>query len=248
MLAVADGVSIVTENVFQGGRFRYVDELRRMGADIRTEGHHAVVRAGAGLRGAPVRAHDIRAGAAMVVAGPGGRGRDGGERRPPHRPGLRALRGEAGRPRRRHRAQVGRPGSRRLRGSVPVGSGTGGPVGPAGRPGRSGPASPVCSCLASSRLARRLADQQEPADHDRGASTRQQSRPNHPGGRARGQPHEARSGPEPVATVTWPAGGARTSPTSVADGNSLGRGGVSTWERFRRRARSARMTGAAEEA
>ena len=69
MLALADGVSIVTENVFQAGRFRYVDELKRMGADIRTEGHHAVVRGRERLSGAPVRAHDIRAGAAMVIAG-----------------------------------------------------------------------------------------------------------------------------------------------------------------------------------
>ena len=43
MLTVADGVGILTENLFSG-RFRYVEELRRMGADIRTEGHHAVVR------------------------------------------------------------------------------------------------------------------------------------------------------------------------------------------------------------
>ena len=43
MLAVADGVGIVTENIF-AGRFRYVDELVRMGADIRTDDHHAVVR------------------------------------------------------------------------------------------------------------------------------------------------------------------------------------------------------------
>ena len=68
MLAVADGVGIVTENLFYG-RFRYVDELRRMGADIRTEGHHAVVRGVARLSGAPVRAPDIRAGAALVLAG-----------------------------------------------------------------------------------------------------------------------------------------------------------------------------------
>ena len=68
MLAVADGVGIVTENLF-AGRFRYVDELARMGADIRTEGHHAVVRGRARLSGAPVRAPDIRAGAALVVAG-----------------------------------------------------------------------------------------------------------------------------------------------------------------------------------
>jgi UDP-N-acetylglucosamine 1-carboxyvinyltransferase len=67
MLAVADGVGIVTENLFSG-RFRYIDELVRMGADIRTEGHHAVVRGVPQLSGAPVRAHDIRAGAALVVA------------------------------------------------------------------------------------------------------------------------------------------------------------------------------------
>ena len=67
MLSVADGVGIVTENLFSG-RFRYVDELIRMGADIRTEGHHAVIRGVARLSGAPVRAHDIRAGAALVTA------------------------------------------------------------------------------------------------------------------------------------------------------------------------------------
>ena len=68
MLSVADGVSIVTENLFSG-RFRYIDELRRMGADIRTEGHHAVVRGVPELSGARVRASDIRAGAALVLAG-----------------------------------------------------------------------------------------------------------------------------------------------------------------------------------
>ena len=68
MLSVADGVGIVTENLFSG-RFRYVDELRRMGADIRTEGHHAVVRGVRRLSGAPVRAPDLRAGAALVLAG-----------------------------------------------------------------------------------------------------------------------------------------------------------------------------------
>ena len=68
MLTTASGVGIVTENIFTG-RFRYIDELRRMGADIRTEGHHAVVRGTERLSGAPVRAHDIRAGAALVVAG-----------------------------------------------------------------------------------------------------------------------------------------------------------------------------------
>ena len=68
LLSVADGVGIVTENLFTG-RFRYVDELRRMGADVRTEGHHAVVRGVPRLSGAPVRAPDIRAGAALVLAG-----------------------------------------------------------------------------------------------------------------------------------------------------------------------------------
>ena len=67
MLAVSEGVGIVTENLFSG-RFRYIDELIRMGADIRTEGHHAVIRGVENLSGAPVRAHDIRAGAALVVA------------------------------------------------------------------------------------------------------------------------------------------------------------------------------------
>jgi UDP-N-acetylglucosamine 1-carboxyvinyltransferase len=68
LLAVADGVGIVTENIFSG-RFRYVAELARMGADVRTEGHHAVVRGVERLSGAPVRAPDIRAGAALVLAG-----------------------------------------------------------------------------------------------------------------------------------------------------------------------------------
>jgi len=68
LLATAEGVGIVTENLF-AGRFRYVDELRRMGADISTDSHHAVVRGVPQLSGAPVRAHDIRAGAALVIAG-----------------------------------------------------------------------------------------------------------------------------------------------------------------------------------
>ncbi len=68
MLSVADGVGIVTENLYPG-RFRYVEELQRLGADIRTDGHHAVVRGVPRLSGAQVRSHDIRAGAAMVVAG-----------------------------------------------------------------------------------------------------------------------------------------------------------------------------------
>jgi UDP-N-acetylglucosamine 1-carboxyvinyltransferase len=73
LLALSDGVGIVSENLFSG-RFRYVDELARMGADIRTEGHHAVVRGRERLSGAPVRAPDIRAGAALVVAALGAEG------------------------------------------------------------------------------------------------------------------------------------------------------------------------------
>lgn len=68
MLAVASGVSVVTENLFSG-RFRYIEELRRMGANISTEGHHVVVRGVPRLSGARVRASDIRAGVALVIAG-----------------------------------------------------------------------------------------------------------------------------------------------------------------------------------
>jgi UDP-N-acetylglucosamine 1-carboxyvinyltransferase len=68
LLTVADGTSIVTENVFDN-RFSFVDELNRMGADVRNEGRHAVVRGVPRLSGAPVRALDIRAGAALVIAG-----------------------------------------------------------------------------------------------------------------------------------------------------------------------------------
>jgi UDP-N-acetylglucosamine 1-carboxyvinyltransferase len=67
LLAVARGTSIITENVFES-RFMFVDELNRMGADIRTEGHHAVIRGVERLSSAPVRALDIRAGAAMIIA------------------------------------------------------------------------------------------------------------------------------------------------------------------------------------
>ena len=68
MLSVASGVAIASENVFSG-RFGYIDELRRMGADITIEGHHAIVRGIEHLSGAQVRARDIRAGAALVLAG-----------------------------------------------------------------------------------------------------------------------------------------------------------------------------------
>ena len=66
--SVADGVAFVTENIFEG-RFMFIDELVRLGADVRTDGHHAIVRGRERLSGAPVRATDIRAGAGLVLAG-----------------------------------------------------------------------------------------------------------------------------------------------------------------------------------
>ncbi len=68
VLSVADGMSVITENLYDA-RFRYVGELARMGADITTEAQHAIIRGVARLSGCPVLAPDIRAGAALVVAG-----------------------------------------------------------------------------------------------------------------------------------------------------------------------------------
>lgn len=67
-LSVADGTAMITENLFEA-RFMFCDEIARMGADVRTDGHHAVVRGKERLSGAPVRATDIRAGAGLVLAG-----------------------------------------------------------------------------------------------------------------------------------------------------------------------------------
>ena len=68
LLTVAHGPSIVTENVFEN-RFVFVDELIRLGADIKVTGHHAVVNGGRRLTGTIVRCSDLRAGAALVLAG-----------------------------------------------------------------------------------------------------------------------------------------------------------------------------------
>jgi UDP-N-acetylglucosamine 1-carboxyvinyltransferase len=68
LLAVSEGTGIVTENVFDN-RLSFVEELIRMGADVRHEGRHAVVRGRPRLSGAPVRAFDVRAGAALALAG-----------------------------------------------------------------------------------------------------------------------------------------------------------------------------------
>jgi UDP-N-acetylglucosamine 1-carboxyvinyltransferase len=67
-LAVADGTAMITENLFEA-RFMFCDEIARMGADVRTDGHQAVVRGRERLSGAPVRATDIRAGVGLVIAG-----------------------------------------------------------------------------------------------------------------------------------------------------------------------------------
>jgi UDP-N-acetylglucosamine 1-carboxyvinyltransferase len=67
-LSIADGTAMITENLFEA-RFMFCDEIARMGADVRTDGHHAVVRGRERLSGAPVRATDIRAGVGLVIAG-----------------------------------------------------------------------------------------------------------------------------------------------------------------------------------
>ncbi len=68
LASVADGTSMITENVFEA-RFRFVEEMIRLGADARTDGHHAVVRGIPQLSSAPVWCSDIRAGAGLVLAG-----------------------------------------------------------------------------------------------------------------------------------------------------------------------------------
>jgi UDP-N-acetylglucosamine 1-carboxyvinyltransferase len=68
VLSVANGDSVVTENLF-AGRFRYVDELVKLGASITTEGHHAMIRGVDYLVGTTVTASDIRAAAALALAG-----------------------------------------------------------------------------------------------------------------------------------------------------------------------------------
>ena len=67
-LTLADGTSIVTDDIFDN-RFRYVAELRRMGADISVDGKVAVIQGVGELKGAPVSATDLRAGAALIIAG-----------------------------------------------------------------------------------------------------------------------------------------------------------------------------------
>ncbi len=67
-MCLADGVSNITESYFEN-RFRYVNELRKMGADIIVNGNIAVFNGGANLSGDQINATDLRAGAAMIIAG-----------------------------------------------------------------------------------------------------------------------------------------------------------------------------------
>jgi UDP-N-acetylglucosamine 1-carboxyvinyltransferase len=68
LASIADGTSMITENLFEA-RFRFIEEMVRLGADARTDGHHAVVRGVDRLSSAPVWASDIRAGVGLVLAG-----------------------------------------------------------------------------------------------------------------------------------------------------------------------------------
>ncbi|MFP5346574.1 MAG: UDP-N-acetylglucosamine 1-carboxyvinyltransferase [Actinomycetes bacterium] len=68
MTCVAEGSAVITENLFEA-RFRLADELLRLGARLTVDGHHVLVRGRPTLSGAPVEASDIRAGAALVLAG-----------------------------------------------------------------------------------------------------------------------------------------------------------------------------------
>ncbi|MEU5787569.1 UDP-N-acetylglucosamine 1-carboxyvinyltransferase [Micromonospora purpureochromogenes] len=68
LAAVSHGASLITENIFDG-RFMFANEMMRLGADIKTDGHHALVCGRDRLSGAPVRATDIRAGAGLIIAG-----------------------------------------------------------------------------------------------------------------------------------------------------------------------------------
>ncbi len=67
-LCVSQGTSVLTEGVWDN-RYRYVDEFRRLGAQIQVDGKVAVIEGVSQLTGAPVRACDLRAGAALVIAG-----------------------------------------------------------------------------------------------------------------------------------------------------------------------------------
>lgn len=68
LLTVCDGTGIIVENIWES-RFQYTDELAKMGADIAAHGNTAIIKGVDKLYGSPVKAHDLRAGAAMIIAG-----------------------------------------------------------------------------------------------------------------------------------------------------------------------------------
>ena len=68
LLSTADGTSVIVENIFES-RFKHIEEIRRMGANVNINGRVAIVEGVTHLTGAPVRATDLRAGAALIVAG-----------------------------------------------------------------------------------------------------------------------------------------------------------------------------------
>jgi UDP-N-acetylglucosamine 1-carboxyvinyltransferase len=68
LMCLAPGISVITERIFES-RFMHVAELMRLGADVAIEGPSAIVKGGKPLSGAPVMASDLRASAALVIAG-----------------------------------------------------------------------------------------------------------------------------------------------------------------------------------
>ena len=104
LAAVSDGTAMITENVFEA-RFMFAQELARLGADLRTDGHHAVVRGRPLLSGAPVRRPRHPRGRGPGAGRPRRTGHHHGGGVLAHRPWLPLLRRGAGRPGRGHRAR-----------------------------------------------------------------------------------------------------------------------------------------------
>ena len=181
------GTALITENVFEG-RFMFVNELVRLGADVRIDGHHAVVRGREKLSSAPVVATDIRAGAGLVLAGlrvrRGHRGAGGA----PRRPRLSRLRRAAARPRReRSSARSARADSGR--GKVAASA--------RARSASSGKTRTSARCGAGTRIVERMPASESTArsasaDSRRDSVAIRVSRPSSAGGRRRALPARSR--------------------------------------------------------
>ena len=91
LLSTTDGISVITENIFPQ-RYMHLAELKRMGAQVQIEGATAVIQGVESLLGAPVMASDLRASAALVLAGLKADGVTESQPRVPHRPRLRTSR------------------------------------------------------------------------------------------------------------------------------------------------------------